>query len=1232
MTTRIFDAQILNAQGALVDFTALMRQQGRGNFAVADIKRRSLLLRWQTSPAVGLPTEPFKVWRRPALPLAQDREVEFDDLSFWPYTILQFAEPLASARIIVHSNTGGTVMVGVLIGPPSIETLTAVQSKALPATGSAAFDFSAPLITGLLIYNASGFDTPRGVTLAEAAKLDKWELVETVGLPVDEGDWANLGQRHGTKQGPVGGEMPAFDAALDRYKRGINPLGWWPVFPDGTPAPGWTLPDPVGLIKESAAELLPMLHDVAALPPQQQAAKLFNFTIKPPQNPAGDVMPASNPGKAQLSPIGLLAMAAASDPLTAVVLGYGTGFPDQDIPPVVFGDRSFFGDPTRSDWDWLVTGLWEKGLDGQSDPVEYAALVPRPGLAIPAPPPADFHVDLQANLRPAKPDLDWIGSVRASWERFPQTQLASVASFAAARQRVGTGAAAEALLKPHDMAGGHHPIANARNDRDPEPTRQSATDGTLTIPNDPGHVPMTYAAATQNIFGLWSPWVQAGIDVGQPPLPQVQFLAADLRAHEPAGGTLCNGTLVCEISVDWRVRSPAAVNVQGLLFAAATRSADPPAIGFPAGVQMVLGAAPVATQISFAGDVPSLAGGTVECLSADGTKIETGGPAQGTSRRYRVTLPGFKLDYAGTPHMGIVLQAQMVELISPHNPGPWTAIPRRAYASDPRALPTVVDIVQLASLPDAAGEAHVHLSWNAIAGAIGYAVYESTETRILTSHPGNPEPTPERTLSQRLTTIKAAFASDPIRRDFTRKNAELLPGTAIDLTMPRGSKDIHVYVVLPVMGGGKEGPWPSGPDADDALIAYAAPKVAEPAPPTIEVEMRSNKAPAAPDYRTHIKVMTRGGSGAPPKRIDLHRVRVDDAARTLDSMGPPIATLTATGGGWTVNPPEKGGNWIASVEGDDRPTGSWRRVWYRAVAWSEDDAQRGVLRGRSRPSPAVPVMVPPAGPPDLSPLSMSWPGGDPAAVLVRFTSTAQITPTPLGPHLLSVDVTPAGAVALLSRKTALDKVGTAEPAAGTDVWRVDGSTSDYHLLVRRTSINDAVSVIVRITDPLGRVSEQTLAIPAGSLIPLPFLSPISASPLPSSTKVYAFTTDAPNSNSTGVYRLHIELTPALGGGIGRDIDPGFGRGRGRNPGPIIIGPRPPASQFRLINGVYVFDEPLSAVPSVSGPPANGSGLLVVRQSDLAKDHFAIASSIKLGRVLVRIVTPDGRTVEQKSRG
>lgn len=1225
---RIHDPAVLHAQGALVDLSAL--QKPVITIAVPE-RRRRLFLRWQTAPAVGLPTEPFKVWRRPAFPLGKLGPVAFERIRVGgifasdEVVILQFAEPLAAVSLVVVTAGGGLVVVAALAGPPVIEAIIGLQSRSLPAGGAHEFGFEAPSITGLLLRNVDNFDSVVGTRVSEVDKLDDWQLVETVGLPVDAGQWAPLGQQHGVKQGLVGAELPAIDAAADRFGRGINPLGWDTLLPGGVAAPPWELPDPFALVKEADLELLPLLRDVAAAAPELQADKLFDFKIEPPQNPAGEVMPATNPGTAALSPIGLLAITAGTDPMLAVTLGYGTGYDDVDIPRILTGRQSFFGNDGRSDWDWRITGRWERGLDGRSEPIEFAAVVPRPALALRAPTPADLAVDFQAALRPAVVDQPWLASIRASWERFPLNQLSNVASFAAARRRIG--GPAEALLERRAFGPGHRPIGNVTNPLDPEPARQSATDGALPIPNDPGNIAMAYAAATQTIFGLWSPWVEGAVNAAQPAPAPVQILSARLLPVDPGSGSACPATLEFEISVDWRVRSVARVELAGALFAASSRSmAAPGPAAAPTEMQLALGAAAAPLAIVFAGDMPTLAGGSIIALNPGGDAEVVFGPAQTSSRRYRVTLPGFVLDYAATPHVGLVLRARAREALAPGHFGPWSPSPVTAYASDPRArATTVIDLVRLASLPDAAGQGHAHLDWSPVPGADGYAIYESTETRILLSHPGNPEPTPDRTLSQRLTTLKAAFDADPIRRDFTRRNAELVKTSAIDVTLPRGSRDIHLFTVIPVMPGGIEAPWPA---TSAALIPIAAPRVATPAPPTIEVQPIADRPPAVPDHRARLRIATRPGAGAVPRRIDIYRVRVDDAARQLDSMGPPIASITGTGGGWQVS----GGaaDAVAVVTGDDRPAGSWRNVWYRAVAWSADDPERGVLKGRSPPSPAVAVLVPPAGPPPLSALAVSWPGGDPAAVLVTFASAAPVADTPVGPHVISVEALVAGSAALVTERLPLSAVASAAPAIGSGLWREaapgpgpgPGAVRTYRLLLRRAAIGDSLAVIVRLVDPLGRSSEATLAIAAGSVVPLPEISPVDAFAIAGRGTIYSFSTDAPDDDGAGGdFRIRVEL-------VLQRVGPGPLEPFARLPRPPLGRPRP---QFRLVDGVHVAEMAIAAVPEIDGV-GGGLTLALGRRPGPARDQFLITADIALRSVTVTIIAPDGRTVRQRRRG
>lgn len=1236
MAPRIYDQTLFRGQGALITFGALLTGQPAFGGLVADLKDRavSIYLRWQVNPLLGLPSEPFRVWRRPAMPLGEEAEIAAEVIPLPPLgRVVSFAEPLASVSLEVRGGAApSTVLILPLADGVGFDSVLGTITLEIAANATREMTFQAPYITGLWILGPGGLGPVRGFPVSAAEKIEGWEPVETVGFPVERADWAGLaGQDHGVKQGLTGQEVPAPDAAVQRYARGVNPFGWRPQFPAGETAPVWALPPAADMIAEAGAELLPMLRQALARAPDEQGAFTRKFAIQPPQSPSGDQMSGPD-GAADVSPLSLLQLAVSTDPLQAVILGFGTGYLYEDTPTVNFGRISLFGDPNVSDWDYLVTGLWARGADGRSDPVEYAALIPRPRKVVPPPQPADLQLDFLGHHQPSAVDQPWTAAVRLSWERFVLDNLSAVASFAVGRADLSTADPAEALMERRAKGVGHLPIGDTRNPLDPETVRQSASDGAFAIPNDPGSVSARYGVATQNIFGIWSPWSTVAFQSAQPDPDLVQLVDATLVPVDPgAPATVCPATLTVEFVLDWRVRRVQTVVFEGRLFAAATRQQDPPA-GFPAGVQKSAGAAATPISVTFSGDVPTGVGARIVALDPQGQAIVAPGPAkQGQSRRYRMTVKGFTLDYAATPHYGLALRARQTERLAPQRAG--AASPAKlAYASDPRARPTTVTpVVPLASLPDAAGQCHARLAWAALPAAEGYAVYASNEIALLT-RTGAAHPSPGATLSDRLIALKAAFNANPERNAFTRVNDVLLKTTSMDALLPRGSRAIECWVVLPVGAGGIEGPWPSGPAAADALIVYAAPKVAEPAPPRIEVRSKPDGA----GFAAAVRVETRGAQGARPARIALYRTRVADAARQLDSMGFPIAEIAASGGGWAVARSDPGpGGWVESVAGLDAPGGSWRHVWYRAVAWAEADPERGVLGGRSIASPAAPVIVPPAGPPVLGALVASWPGGGPGDVQFDFTTTAPLAPTPLGPHLMQVDVVEQGVAApLLRAEMALHLIPTAPPAAPeSGLWRAGPDA--WRLLVRRTDAAHPASVTVRLIDPIGRSSERTHRIAAGSMLPTPVLSPITSFSITGQGKVFSFTIDGAPEDPAIIppYTLRLTLTTASTP-PGRGVRGGLtipGGGIGRPGGLVIPTPGPaldPRAQFRLRDGVLVYESALRDVPV--RPPAETFAVSRQRVGDRVTITLTTRSALR--RVLAEVIAPDGGIVRRAARG
>jgi len=1202
---RIVDTTRFQAEGALLDWNVVARRLGQLELsALAPIQfPRVLQLRWMIRGDMGLPTGPFIVWRRlrKQKPLV-NLQVDISSLGFlFQAQLVDWHATMSTVEVDVSG--AGTVFA--FLGMP---LFTHIVAMAAAPGGNATLHLSASAMDGLIVSSGVSVLGVRGIPADDLSELAGWEKLEIVGLPVPRPLWNGVGN-HATDQGLVAALTTPQDAAIDRLKRGAPPIGWGPMLDAALPAPAWISPDFVDLIKTLNNELLDFLRPiVAAFPPNQQIAQQRDVPLPPPENSTGQQMSVAG-GTSKASPLGLTLIGAGTDPHLALALGFGTAY--QVIPSPVTGTAVL---PNALSYDYMVTAVWEKGLDGQSAAVEYAALVPTPQSAIAPPAPANLVSETMGHLRPLASDGDWRCSLRISWDRPIAVPLFRARTYAFARAGIAPAEPAAMLLPKR--AGAWAPIAlnETLSPPDPESWRIHAVDRELPIPSNPGLRTLKYAAAHQDLYGQWSNWAPLNAAAAQPAPDRVRIVSAELKATPPASGAVCPGTLTIEFLWDWRVRRPQKIRFAGRLYPAAFHGDPPPSTVVPAGLQRSLGGAEPFVEVNFSGDTPTVAGAAIIGLNEAGDAQVAFGPAQGAeTRRYRVTVPGFSLNFASTGHIGLALWAQGQERIPPQRTGPWSAQPSVITVSDPRPPVVVPDIVTLASLPDAAGQCHARLSWGAAPGAAGYFIYESTETKILLAN-GLSEPTPDLTLSQRLTRIKQAFRNNPSRREFTRRNARLISGTSTDVTLPRGSTTIHLFLVLGVSAGQIEANWPSGPNADDALQAFAAPRMTPPAAPSLEAQAFLDTSVTPNVYRARLRVTTRKGPRV--ARLDLHRVRVDDAAKLLDTMGPPVQVVTAGSPGWTVQQQSDAfGSHIVSAAGVDTPTGSWKRVWYRVAAWSAKDDLRGNLPGRSPASNACWVVVPPPDPPPLANLQIDWPlGGGPADVLIKWSSAAPVKKTPLGPHTLSIRAAVVGAASgtppLIAFEGPLDQLPSAQPASGSGAWRAGGGPPnpfDYRAILRRASVADAIEFAVRITDPVGRTSERLATIPSGPVLPPPVLADFVLTPsaLPPGLML-TWTSDAPlEAFEAGSYLLRVTVMRPP-----RRLFPPLG--------PLV--PQPP-----LILQLALSDIPLDE----PGPVPPGVDPLRVRRMPGPGPKFSYYAFCRVPatRFIVRLSAPDGRFAE-----
>ena len=1203
----IVDTTKFQAEGVYLRWQLVARRLGMLDAASNRLMPSVLQLRWTLKPELGLPTEPFIVWRRNRK-LSQPKPIQSDISSSGLFGQGAVVDLKGSYTHVNLNVSGGAGVVYGFVGSPWLTSIVAIA--AVPAGANQTVPLTAPAIEGLVVSSSLGINSITGVRADDLSAAAGWEKFERVGLPVKKGDWAGQGiGDHGTDQGMFSAFTDAESAALQRLERGAPPFGWAALIEAGLPAPAWSAPSGPVVLTELQKGLLDDLRGVAGLPPASQAATKIGKNLPPPENSSGDQM--SGPGTtSQVSPLGMTYMAAGTDCFNCLGLGFGTAY------AVVFGPDN---QSSALDYDYMVTARYEKGLNGADSAVEYAAIVPSPQQAIGTPPPAAMAQQMMGNLRPFASDGSWRASVRVSWDKPVPTPLFRPRSFALARSGVAPASPATLIMNKRSD-GAPLPIAinYATGSTDPEPNRLSAVELEIPIPNNPGTRTLKFAAAQQDIYGQWSKWVAIDSALTQPGVDDVRIVSGEFKFTSVPVPPLarCNANLMLEFLWDWRIRSPLAVSFRGRLNAAAYHGEPPPDKTLPGGLQTRLGG-PLVTTFTLRFDVltgsgaptsswPGYVAGT-HCIAlnpAGDTQVAFGAAQGDETRRYRVTIPGFELDFGPPGHVSLALWAQGQEAIAPERVGGWSTEPSMIVTSDPRPPLIVPDIVALSSLPDAAGESHAVLNWSGSAGADGYFIYESTETKLLQAA-GEADPDPAKTLSQRLTRLRQIFDAQParMRSEFTRRNSRLIKASSADVTLPRGSTVIHLYVVLGVSAGQVEAQWPG---ASTSLYAFAVPRVPKPAAPTIEATSVLDKSVTPNVFRAQLRIATRKGPRV--RRLHLHRVRVDDAAKELDTMGPPLLTVEPSTVGWSVAQTSDAlGMHIATASGTDTPAGSWKRVWYRVVAWSDADLLRGTLGARSPASSAAWVVIPPPTPPDLSAIAMEWPGGAMTDVLLKWSSAAPVPKTSIGHHTLSIRGRRVGAPpeepAMLAFEGPLSQLPLVKPAIGPGAWRDAASAKpvQYLAFIRRATINDALEISVRITDPLGRSTESLAMVKAGPLLPDPVLTN------------QAITMNAPPpgaqfdwSSSTpidpGVYTLRVIVARPP-----------------RRLGPRFI-PLPPISLQMALSDVPL-DEP--------GPVPAGADPLRLRRMPGTGPDFAYYAFVRIAftQITVRLTAPDGRVAQ-----
>lgn len=1065
-------------------FVASWPDQGSLEKAALDkaVKERGFLLksvqlRWLLYPSTGLPRATFTVWMRASRSSLTKQNVASGALSSTATELALTGTPFAIVEVQVTLVAGGYATVVAYDNKGYVQS-----SMTTTYTGTSKLKVTGNQIARVTVAGSGTLNGVMAMTVKDFVAQPDWKAVEVVGLPVD-GTWSTTGYPTGS-QGPVPASLSPYDAAINRLNRGAPPFGWQPTLDNGWPAPTWTGPELQTFVKQLQKFPLPPIANMLKSVSEAGLHEGYTtaITISDPGQQGG-APNGSSSSVVNLPALGNLLLATSSDTYSSLGAGFGTALNDLTTSDVSY--------------DYMVTAphkWW--GID-----YELADFVISPGVVSPPGQPSGLTATQTAQIPPTSMDGPWNESAVLRWNRVSQGSPYNprVAAYGLARYKPAS-TSGTPLLNKYPLTTGWAPfVPTVRAD---DPTHIYFSDGVLPAPSDPNQPTYRYAIAASDLFGRYGAWLSGPYTFGQVPVRQPAIQSVQLLVPDAGNGDVRDVTLQIDLAWDWSWRSPEKIE----LVSGFVDTPPDPAVFTNFRVSNTVASTAV-VWLQFGGidnPVPQVTGSGVDVTNIKVTQLE-GAPADPNApdtRRYRVTIKSnvgqasnkVQVNFAGLKKVAYTVFARGYEHLRPTQASAWSKpYTGRAFSPVPPTAPVPPELPIWSSLPDVEGTPRVRLSWSPGSGSIaGYVLYQASETalRQLVGM-GSPEQT--ESYVSRLATLRTLKFSNgmhgnnfatltDLRQVFTRVQDPLIPGTSLEVKLPRGNQVIQAFVITAMSENNMESLWPSNMKH---FFAVATPSRLVPKPPQLEARADTTTG--------KITVTLTMVPGAPIHKVQLFRVKRDELASRLDHMGPPLTEFTVgqpAPAGWTLL---MGTELISATFLDGTASLGWHNTWYRAVAWTADDNTEGVIGARSDASGPGSAVLPPANPPVINNLAIDQSvisSGSLKAVRIGWDSDAPVLPTALGPHKvrvlvesLGVDANnrPVGTVAKTGcalQQTVATAGPPAQPPATTilsDVGRLNSTTPTvrYQLWVNRpsgTTAGTRFKVRITLTDPLGRAT------------------------------------------------------------------------------------------------------------------------------------------------------------------
>jgi hypothetical protein len=1070
-------------------------------------------LRWVTD-SLGFPREPFHVYRRVS-PVPDDANLSANgmaQISPGPTTVagtltipvaqndLQYFVMIGSANPAANASL-------------TVDALDASQrpipGQSITVTTNKRVTFRSPGIASLRVTGTGHLGPIHGIGETKYANLPDWQLIEVVGLPFQANE---QGTAYNTL--PQGFVTPALDgvnAAIQRVT--IATMLQADPPPSGIatfPVPPWPTPNPSAYV-QALRSTTPNTAAMASMagrcmtwavdsnPNRMQvqyneALTMTGITQVGVPNPTP-----SSPTTVQVPVVGAAMLGVATDSYAAVALGYGT---------VDMADAS--PTPARSatiSYDYMVTAPF-RFPPPLNTTLTLAALS---SLHPPVETPAGLAASVKLTTFPLARNKAAPASIKLSWQPAGEPQAYAVL---ASRTTGSTGV----LNSPRASAiGGYTPyvateLVNPDPNVPPDQQLPSFIDTAAAPPLHPPAAVTNYLVAGLDVFGQWSSWKPASASLSPAPLvkPHIRNVAFIMDAAG-AVGHVVPATLRIDFAWDWQDRAPSQIRLTGNFVSTHAMLASPLPPGAPSGAlatpPFVTGFATAATGpagppivLTFAYANQAAADNVahnaiVPVIDAAHAGVATvsilSPPAQpvggdGNMTQYRLEIRSMSLDFAVVNEIAFAVYATGTEEIRPtewsdaNNAG-TEGTGRIARALDPTP-PSVIfnpPAIQWTALPDAAGVARGVLQWTADPKAVGYYVWEATESALweLLS-PNTPPPPPPTPMVTRAANLRALIAAnqDASLEAFARLNNEPIAGDRTEVELPTSASTLYVYRISAITATNVQA-------TRSAQVAYfAVPQRNTPGAPRLMVR---DATPATPQIQVIVLPVE---SSAAPAGYRVFRVRNTALANDGHTMGPAKFGETASGWSTYVDTPRNATSQRALSQGsttgqtivDATAAPSWYPYFYRATAIGASSAGTGDLRhsGESGFSQAQSAYaLPPNAPQVVLQASQNFPFGK----QLTFAMDLPLTPSPVGPALVEVlcngpdpnnpNRTISNPVVSLAPLTiTAGTFGTAPPVLSDPLLLRTPAAGETWTLFARIPATPAGPYALRFTDPLGRQS------------------------------------------------------------------------------------------------------------------------------------------------------------------